>query len=549
VTAAWMAYTALLTLLLAAAARAGEAALSALGKPLRWAWIAAAGASLLPLAGWALAAGGGPGWLSDGGGAAGGVVLLPRVLADLRAAGGAPEGAWLASLRVPAPWARRLLVGWGLAAACGTAGWLGAQAWLRRVARSGVERRIGDARVVVTRDTGPAVAGALRPYLVLPRWLTRLPSSSRRAAWLHEREHLEAGDPLLLAAAGVVVALVPWNPALWWIVHRLRQATELDCDRRVLARRIEPRRYGDLLLEVGRRRSRVPLPAAALVTPERSLERRILAMTRRTPRHAIARAAGLGGLAALAVVAACETPAPPAAASAAAGSPTAPAASADAEVKPEFIPRDRDPKLRNAEEVVRALQEAYPADLKAAGVGGKTVLWMFVDADGRVSRVKVQDPSGHDALDAAAEEVARTMRFEPASKDGSPIGVWIVQPIRFETPASDESTSGEQARSGGAARTAAGRPSARGEGPDETSRGTFRIRGVQSPHAGHAPLVFLDGARLTSVERARDLLDPEDIACIQVLKGAAARELYGSEAADGIIRITTKASGRRCAAS
>lgn len=526
-TAAWMLYTALLTLLLAAAARALEAALSVLGKPLRWAWLAAAGASLLPLAAWAVASGAGPGWLHGDGGAAGGVVLLPRVLADLRAAGGAPEGTWLAALRLPAPWARRLLAGWGLAAACGIAGWLGAYAWLRRVARSGVERRIGGARVVVTRDTGPAVAGAFRPYLVLPRWLTRLPAPSRRAAWLHEREHLEAGDPLLLAAAGLVVALVPWNPALWWIVHRLRQATELDCDRRVLARRIGPRRYGDLLLEVGRRRSRVPLPAAALVTPERSLERRILAMTRRTPPHAIVHAAGLGGLAALAVLAACETPAPPAASPASENAPTAPAASADGNVKPEFIPRDEDPKLRNAEEVVKALQEAYPADLKAAGVGGKTVLWMFVDTDGRVSRVKVQDASGHEALDAAAEEVARTMRFEPATKDGSPIGVWIAQPIRFETSAPDGSAGGDEARRGSA----------------------DIIRGAKRLGPGKTPLVFLDGTRLTSVERARELLDPEDIACIQVLKGAAANELYGPEAADGVLRITTKASGRSCAAS
>lgn len=537
-----MAYTCFLTLLLAGAARAAEAALSALGRPLRWAWIAAAGASLLPLAAWALAAGGGgPAWLHGGGPAAGGVVLLPRVLADLRAAGGAPEGTWLAALRLPAPWARRLLAGWGLAAACGLAGWLGAHAWLRRVARSGVERRIGAARVVVTRNAGPAVAGAFRPYLVLPRWMMQLPPSARRAAWLHERAHLEARDPVFLAAAALLVALVPWNPALWWIVRRLRQAAELDCDRRVLEQRVEPRRYGDLLLEVGRRRSRVPLPAAAFVTPERSLERRILAMTRNAPRHGIARAAGLGGLAALAIVAACETPAPPAASSASAGSPTAPAASADAnaDVKPKFIPRDQDPKLQNGDEVVKALQEAYPTDLKAAGIRGRTVLWMLVDADGRVSRVNVEDSSGHEALDAAAEKVARTMRFEPATKDGSPIAVWIAQPIRFETSAPKASSAGEEASA-----PAGTRLRIRGDRTLELRADSVRLSALSL--AGPVPLLFVDGVRVSARGRLNDI-DPEAIACIEVLKGAAAREHYGPEADAGVIRITTKASGGSCA--
>jgi hypothetical protein len=102
----------------------------------------------------------------------------------------------------------------------------------------------------------------------------------------HEREHLAAGDPWLLAAALGALVLVPWNAPLWWIVRRLRHAIELDCDRRVLRRCVQTRAYGALLLKV----SQGPAPGFAVVTPMLGepvsyLERRIRAMTPRMPRH------------------------------------------------------------------------------------------------------------------------------------------------------------------------------------------------------------------------------------------------------------------------
>lgn len=83
----------------------------------------------------------------------------------------------------------------------------------------------------------------------------------------------------------------------------------------------------------------------------------------------------------------------------------------------------------------------------------------------------------------------------------------------------------------------------------------IRIRGANSLSLANDPLVIIDGVRISSdpnsmnpnsggiggqaPSRLNDLL-PEDIADVQVLKGPAATGLYGTQAANGVIQITTR---------
>jgi hypothetical protein len=103
---------------------------------------------------------------------------------------------------------------------------------------------------------------------------------------------------------------MPWNPALWWQLRRLRLAIEVDCDRRVLARGIEPGVYGRLLLDIARRGGRAPMGAAALAEPRTFLERRILAMSSTIPRLRLPRAIALSVAAAVFALGACEATMP-----------------------------------------------------------------------------------------------------------------------------------------------------------------------------------------------------------------------------------------------
>lgn len=63
----------------------------------------------------------------------------------------------------------------------------------------------------------------------------------------------------------------------------------------------------------------------------------------------------------------------------------------------------------------------------------------------------------------------------------------------------------------------------------------FWIRGISSFGYNNTPLILVDG-----VQRALDLVDPEDIQTFSILKDATATALYGVRGANGVVLITTK---------
>lgn len=71
-----------------------------------------------------------------------------------------------------------------------------------------------------------------------------------------------------------------------------------------------------------------------------------------------------------------------------------------------------------------------------------------------------------------------------------------------------------------------------GTGPGQSK--SFNIRGTLSINGG-SPLVLID-----NVEGDIDLLNPDDIESVSVLKDAASSAIYGARAAGGVILVTTK---------
>ncbi|TCC89089.1 TonB-dependent receptor [Pedobacter frigiditerrae] len=68
------------------------------------------------------------------------------------------------------------------------------------------------------------------------------------------------------------------------------------------------------------------------------------------------------------------------------------------------------------------------------------------------------------------------------------------------------------------------------------SEGTIQIRGVTTLNAGAGPLYVVDGV---ITDNGRNI-NPLDIAGIEILKDAASASIYGAQAANGVILITTK---------
>ena len=70
---------------------------------------------------------------------------------------------------------------------------------------------------------------------------------------------------------------------------------------------------------------------------------------------------------------------------------------------------------------------------------------------------------------------------------------------------------------------------------------TIRIRGSASLGIRAEPIIYIDGVRVDGDrDEALQQLNPDQIDRIEVLKGDAAKELYGNEARNGVIQIVTK---------
>jgi protein TonB len=72
----------------------------------------------------------------------------------------------------------------------------------------------------------------------------------------------------------------------------------------------------------------------------------------------------------------------------------------------------------------------YTPEARASRVEGRVRLAVEVDASGHVTDVRVRDGLGY-GLDEAATKFARSLRFEPATRCGSPVPSEFTMSLRF----------------------------------------------------------------------------------------------------------------------
>ena len=191
--------------------------------------------------------------------------------------------------------------------------WLVAASWVlsRRLRHWPIETIDGQI-VRITPSTGPAVCGVFTPSVVIPKWVATSSKPVRELILLHEQSHLRANDPLVFWIALLLVVLTPWNIPIWWQLHRLRFAIEVDCDARVLkATDQDAVKYGEVLLTIGQRLSHLPAGSMALNESTNQLERRIRIMMFGKPRTSALATGALALLVGGVVTCAASLEAPP----------------------------------------------------------------------------------------------------------------------------------------------------------------------------------------------------------------------------------------------
>jgi periplasmic protein TonB len=104
----------------------------------------------------------------------------------------------------------------------------------------------------------------------------------------------------------------------------------------------------------------------------------------------------------------------------------------DLSAAPTFTPFTVAPSIQNRSEVVRAMEREYPPLLRDAGIGGTVRVYFFIDETGKVGDFRVDQSSGHQALDDAALAVADVYRFTAALNRDKTVPVWVSFPITFQ---------------------------------------------------------------------------------------------------------------------
>jgi protein TonB len=107
-------------------------------------------------------------------------------------------------------------------------------------------------------------------------------------------------------------------------------------------------------------------------------------------------------------------------------------AATDISSAPTFTPFTVAPSILNRQEVVRSMEREYPPLLRDAGIGGTVRVFFFIDESGVVKDYRIDQSSGHQALDDAALAVADVYRFSAALNRDKKVPVWVSFPITFQ---------------------------------------------------------------------------------------------------------------------
>jgi beta-lactamase regulating signal transducer with metallopeptidase domain len=381
---------------------------------------------------------------------------------------------------------------------------------------------LDDVPIRVTDGVGPMVVGVARAEIALPPWIVALPVAARRLVLAHEVEHQRAHDPLLLAIGGLAVLITPWHPLSWWMLRRLGVAIEVDCDARVLRRGVAARDYGLLLLDIASRsRPRSLLTPWPTLGVSSHLERRLLAMTHGVERASVSRMMMVGAVASALVLVACESK----------------------------LPTSAEVEAMDGKTVVEESRKTLLTEVPATfTIDGRAATQAEVEAlpSARIVEVKVQKAktaSGPGAVAVKTRAAGAVVEERVAPKGGvmflrdsaQPSGMRVVTGQVTElhevkvAPDGNPSVVVRGLDSASAARIAEERRATGGGvmmAGAKTFTGILMVDGVERPEADMRSLM------------------PDQIDRVEVVKGSAAAQRFPNDprAANGVIYIFTKAA-------
>jgi TonB family protein len=285
----------------------------------------------------------------------------------------------------------------------------------------------------------PATFGLRFPAVLLPRSFLQLPAAHQKAIACHEFLHVARHDWAWMAAEELILTLLWFHPAIWWLVRNIRLSREQAVDVEVI-RLTSRRTYVDALLSIAQRRIKV-LPAAPFLTESQLVQRvAMIAKEVKMSRFRIA-VSLLIAAAALCVVTTgavrcfplTASPLPSPATQPAPGRfPTA--GSGLHSPGDGALPGGRICKVGkgiSAPIPIRDHQPDYTPQARKAHLHGTAIFSVVVDAKGNVDAVRETGRPLGLGLDESAMKAIRNWQFKPGLRKGKPVPVRVVVEVTF----------------------------------------------------------------------------------------------------------------------
>jgi TonB family protein len=130
--------------------------------------------------------------------------------------------------------------------------------------------------------SGPVTFGWLRPAILLPSRVCKLPADLREAIACHELIHVRRGDWLFVLAEEAIRGLFWFHPAVWFALSQIQLAREQTVDAEVVSVMSNRERYLDALVAVAAQRLYPDVAPAPLFLKKRQLAVRVAAVLKET---------------------------------------------------------------------------------------------------------------------------------------------------------------------------------------------------------------------------------------------------------------------------
>ncbi|NTE04753.1 TonB family protein [Agrobacterium tumefaciens] len=162
----------------------------------------------------------------------------------------------------------------------------------------------------------------------------------------------------------------------------------------------------------------------------------------------------------------------------------------------------------------------YPALAIKNNLQGKVFLSFIVEKDGKLSDVNITRGLGSGTDEEAVRVVSGSPRWNPGIADGKTVRVKYNLNVNFKLNTSDE-------------------PATASKTQNSILKSNQNIGFIKPKDGAFKGVIVIDGTKLADNE-ALYTMNQNNIESVNVLKGNTATDLYGAEAKDGVMLITTK---------